>query len=395
MLDGKEGDGTRKAMELLTKMGDYFGAEKMVPISMAYITLGPDSYGVMIKYIKELVENGARFRTLTYVPTLAGSLGKKENDDLWIQIHKKMGGVFTEGGGFGEPDNATTYPVYGQNVLVDGTNVTSYCNGVIGARANNFDPIGQYAGAITGLLPKYGYLTREGRLGKNLVDVKITPRNRTDWSALGFYVSMTLGKKWWDVPVFRGLEGVQATSDELSSFCSSIPTYGPINHFLIVGISPEARSIEDAFGGNKQEEKIEVGNDEIKQVYDRFSSSADRPDFISLGGFGPYLPLKTAYKVASMLEGKKVKIPMQIALNKFTKAIADEVGITKKIEGAGVVVTQDNFSIVQNAKQRDFKVIAFDNAKACQYSGQQEVETVLLDDETLIKVALAGTFKVN
>lgn len=395
LLEGDSGEGTQKAMEMVVKLGEYFGAEELAPISMAYLTLGPDNYGVMLNYVKKLADSGARFRTLTFVPGKEGSLEKKENLDLWVRVHRKMGGIITEGGGFGEPDNATMYPLFGQNVVSDGTNVTSYFNGVIGARANNMEPIGQYVCAITGYAPKYGYLTRDGRLGRVLVNVKFKPKNRTDWSALGYYLSRHLGLKWWEVPVLVGLDTTEISSDDLSSFCSSIPTYGPINHFLIVGVSPEARTLKEAFGGKKPEDKIEVGQKEIKEVYQRFSSKAKKPDLISIGGFGPSLPLKDAYQVAKMLDGNKVKVPLTISMNGFTKNIAAKSGLIKIMERSGAIVTEDNFSIIQNAHRSGIKVIGYTNAKACQYSGQQEVDSVLLDDVTLVKVAIKGSFEVS
>jgi predicted aconitase len=35
MLSGKEGEGYRRAMEILVKMGEYAGAKRMVPVSWA------------------------------------------------------------------------------------------------------------------------------------------------------------------------------------------------------------------------------------------------------------------------------------------------------------------------------------------------------------------------
>jgi hypothetical protein len=46
-------------------------------------------------------------------------------------------------------------------------------------------------------------------------------KDETDWSALGYYISKTLGKHYWDVPV-NGVHPADVTNDDLVSICSSI-----------------------------------------------------------------------------------------------------------------------------------------------------------------------------
>ncbi len=41
MLAGEYGEGYRRAIEILVKMGEFYDAERLVPISMAYLVEGP------------------------------------------------------------------------------------------------------------------------------------------------------------------------------------------------------------------------------------------------------------------------------------------------------------------------------------------------------------------
>ena len=73
-----------------------------------------------------------------------------------------------------------------------------------------------------------------------MFDIKVKLKDETDWSALGYYISRTLGKNYWDVPVINGIDPLEITNDDLVVFCSSVPSYGAVVHSLLVGVSPEA-----------------------------------------------------------------------------------------------------------------------------------------------------------
>ena len=42
MLDGEYGEGTRKSMEVQVRQGEFYDADRMVPLSLAYVVTGPD-----------------------------------------------------------------------------------------------------------------------------------------------------------------------------------------------------------------------------------------------------------------------------------------------------------------------------------------------------------------
>lgn len=396
MLAGEYGEGYRKAMEVLVKLGEFYEAECMVPVSMAYLVIGPDPDNVVYNFLKGLAKQGTTFKCpLTFVKQSA----------RYDEVHKKLGAIIASGGGFGLARNLISPPMFGQNIIADGTAVTSYCNGIIGARANSLCPFGQYMSAIVGRTPKFGYLLPENRLGKILVDVKVGLENETDWTALAFYVSKYLGRNWWDVPVFTGINTAAASHDDLVYFCTSLPAYGAVNHFLIVGLSPEAPTLEKAFGGAKPKEKLTVGSDEIQEVYTRFSSSAKKPDLVCIGGFGVDASIRTLQKLAMLLAGKKVskEFPSVVEVSEPVKSMADFMGITEVLRAAGVklglgelgkALGVEDFNLMTMAKQSGIKVAVFDNAKVCHYIGNQGVESVLLPLEKCVEVMLTGSLEV-
>jgi predicted aconitase len=392
MLSGGYGEGYRRAIEILVKMGDFYGAECLVPISIAFIVMGTDSVDKdLFLFLNEFADQGATFKS----PLTITFPGTPERDTL----NQKLGAQFTYSTG-GTPIDLFPLPIRGQYVIPGGTNSTTLFNSIIGAYANSEGPVGQYMGAIVGKTPKYGYLLPENRLGKTLFEIKAEPKNATDWNALGFYISKTISDHWWDVPVLTGIRPEAISYDDLISLCASIASYGAANHFLIEGISPEAYSLEEAFGGKKPHERYIVGPAEIKEVYDLFHSSGRKPDLVEIhtgGGAG----LQTVYKIARMVEGKKVnpEIPLCLTMNAATKSVADRYGLTRILEMAGVEIGGITWKGKKvhpwtESKKLGIGVIVTDSAKNCSYMGQQEAEMVLLPTEECVKVALTGKLEV-
>jgi hypothetical protein len=398
MLDGEYGEGTRKAMEVQVKQGEFYDADVMVPLSMAYVVVGPDPGHKQSNYLADLADHGAKFRCPTLVPAFDPD---NKSMRLDLAIYRKLGGIEAVGGGFGYARNAFWYPLFGQNIMVDGTAVTSFFNGVVGARANNMDAIGQHTAAIIGRAPRYGYLTPEGRRGRVLVQVEAKPTNDTDWSVLGYYVGLQLGRHWWDVPVFNDIEPAQVTTDDLVMFCTSLPAYGAVNHFLIVGISPEARTLEEAFSGRKPQQTIRYGAAEKRTIYDRFSTKSREPDMVTIGGFGVDTSITALYRIARAIEGKKVcdNFPTFVLMNPIVRMAADRAGLTQIIEASGIRTSLEawgrekgfeNFNPVTDSHKAGIKVSVFNNAKSCHYIGQQELDAVLRSTDDCFKIALSG-----
>jgi predicted aconitase len=401
MLDGGYGKGFQHAMQILVKMGEFYDAKRLLPITMAFMTLGPSPAKPAQSplWLEKLQKEGAYFMT----PMSMEPIGFVR--DVTNDIHYRLKGIYGMGGS-GNARNLFTRPVFGQNLVADGTAVTHYCNSYIGARANTLCFIGQYAAALCGKVPEYGYHVKENRLGKTLFDVKVDIKDSTDWGALGFYISYTLGTHYWDVPVISGIDPAKVSDDDLVAFSCCVPAYGAVVHSLLVGVSPEAQDVEMAFGGNKPIEKYTVGKKEMQWVYDRFSTKKSVPDMISFGGFGTNVSIKDMYKLADLFEGKKVstKFPTCVMVDGVVKEVCDKIGLNARLEKAGVQiglgeylkgksgVTGSDFSNnpVTAAKRLGLNVLVFFDAKSCHYIGNQDIQPVLKNMEDCVKIAVSG-----
>jgi predicted aconitase len=405
MLAGGYGKGYQKAMNILVKMGEFYDAKRLIPITMAFMTAGPSpaSPGRTTEWLNEMIEQGTVFKC----PLAMSPLGPQNSSGY--QIHKKLGGVFSLGGS-GHPRHLFQEPIFGQHLTADGTAVTHYVNSYYGARANTECFLGLYSAALVGKTPEYGFHLSENRVGKTLFEVKVRLKDETDWSALGYYISRTLGNHYWDVPVINGINRDDITHDNLVVFCSSIPSYGAVVHSLMVGVSPEARTLEEAFAGGKPKETYTIGAKELKSVYKIFSTKKTVPDMVSLGGFGGDVSLGYVYKLAQAVDGKKVtkKFPMVAMIGGTVLTIAEKVGLIDTIKKAGVYIGMESYlkergeegadfsnNPVTAAKRMGLNTLVFMDAKSCHYIGNQDIEPVLKNIDDCIKIALTGKMEVD
>jgi predicted aconitase len=390
MLAGGYGEGYKKAIEVLVRLGEFYDAECLVPVSMAYVTMGVDSPdGAFFRWLKEFADLGVTYKCPLTIAFGGGPDRNKFEQSLGAQFSFAFGGSAT---------NLYPVPLYGQYVISGGTNDTTLFNGIIGARCNSEGPIGQYMGAIAGKTPKYGYHLPENRLGKTLFNITAHLNDPTDWNVLGYYISKTLNRHFWDVPVLSGINRDTTSYEDIVSFCSTIASYGACNHFLIEGISPEARALNEAFGGKKPQETFIVTDKEIKGVYDTFAPSGQKPDCVSIFAGGGVSQL---YRLVRLVQGKKIskEIPLFYHMDVPTRYIADTYGLTRTLQDAGVQIGPITYNgkpvdLWTGAKKSGIRAVVSDSTKNTHYVTQQEIEMILLPFEKCVKVALAGKLEV-
>ena len=210
------------------------------------------------------------------------------------------------------------------------------------------------------------------------------------------------------MPVIDGIDTADITNDDLVAFCSTIPAYGAVVHSLLVGISPEAHTLEQAFGGKKPIETYIVGQKEIQSVFDAFSTRKKVPDMVSIGGFGVNVSVENTYKLAKLVAGKKVstRFPTVALIDGPVRTVADRVGITATLRKAGIMVGLNEYlkgrsieavdysnNPVTAAKRLGLNTLVFFDAKSCHYIGNQEIEPVLKNLEDCVKIALTGNME--
>jgi len=380
MFQGEYGTAVEKSMEILVALGDIYGAERMVEIESAqisgvsYKTIGDAG----LEYLEDLAGVGARVT----VPSTLNPAGV--DLERWkelgfssefsykqlriVEAYKKIGVITTC---TCTPYLSSNLPILGSHIAWSESSAVCYANSVIGARTNREGGPGALSAAICGRTSLYGYHLESGRKASVVVEVK-TSLKGVDYGALGYLVGCEVGG---GVPFFQ-LES-NPNSNDLKSLGAALASSGAVALYHIQDVTPEyhlaMRGLEVG-----DVELMTVETSDIERIRRKLSSSPNKPDLVCLGC--PHASLDEVARVASFLEGKKLKNQLWICTSILVKAAADRMGYTAVIEKAGGHVVCDTCMVVAPIEELGYEVIGVDSAKAANYVPSMCGLDVVFDD---------------
>jgi len=384
MLAGEEGYAVQKNMQILTALGDIFGAEKMIPVSsvqvagVSYYNLGDAG----LEYLETLAAKAARTRVKTTLNP-AGmdlenwrELGIEEEfarkQERVIQAFVKMGVI--------PSCTCTPYlvgnePARGDHIAWSESSAVTYANSILGAMTNREGGPSALAAAITGRTPAYGMHVEENRKPKVRVKVDTKLRGVPDFGALGYAVGKKIGPK---IPLIEDIE--DSPLEQLKSLCASIATYGGTALF----------HISDGTRADAPTETITITRTDIEAALRALNDEAAEVDFVALGC--PHCTLEEIKTIADLLEGRKVTREFWICTARQTMQEAEQTGDAQRIRKAGAKFACDTCMAVAPLKGR-FNVLATDSAKACYYGrGTNNFKTRIGSVEECVNAAVTGNW---
>lgn len=393
MLDGGYGMPVQTAMEMLCAIGRIYGADALIPVKSAHCAgLSYKSHGKAgMKWAEQMASLGAR----TVVPTTMNVIGVDRSRDLglpkeWVQCQMRIEKAYEAMGCMGTsscvPYFYSSLPKFGEHVAWAESSAIVFINSVIGARNNREGGLSAWASAITGYTPYFGLHIKKNRAGDILFRITTELSKSSDYGALGNYVGKMIGER---IPVFEGMKS--PSTEDLVTLGAALASAGCVAMFHAVGVTPEARTIDEAFQG-KQYEIVEIGKKEILQGYQNLTSAAkEQVDYVAIGC--PHCSLAQVAEIAAMLEGKHVNpgTTLWIHTNIAVKAMAKELGYEKTIEQAGGVLTQDLCTVLSCPETLGFTTLATNSPKMAFYApGGNQLPTWYGCLEQCIQAAVNG-----
>lgn len=381
MLEGKRGMPKKKAMEILTKLGEIYGAEEMVPVTSVHM---PGSSVVVAgragtKLVEDMAAQNGRFTPFTTLNTGACDLSSEDNavgfpEDL-VAMQKRLTDAYERMGGCTlhscVPYLNGNVPHQGEHVAWGESSAIIFANSVLGAYTNREGGPTALAAALTGCVPKYGLHLRENRRGQVLVRVKVPLAAVEEFGALGYFVGRICEER---IPVFTGIR--EAGMDELKMLGAALASSGAVALYHIVGITPEAPTLEAAFGGLEPQQAVEYGPAERETAFEKLNrTGGDIIQFVALGC--PHASINEIREVAELLKGRHVKegVKLWIMTALPIKALAERLGYVKTIEAAGGRMVCDTCVILGPMKEimeRDgLASLATNSAKLAHYAPGQ------------------------
>ncbi|UQZ87830.1 hypothetical protein C4J81_00785 [Deltaproteobacteria bacterium Smac51] len=224
-------------------------------------------------------------------------------------------------------------PVAGEHFVSTESSVTIVGNSLWGARGNSDGIEAAFWSAICGRTPEFGLHLAENRGGTHHFKIEANLVELPDWDLLGKAIGRVLPAN--AVPVLTG-DFPKPDFNHLRQFLTSLAISSNAQLCHIVGLTPEAPTIEAAFKNVAPQGEIRITNKDLSEAYELISSPGEGPvDLVSLGC--PHYDLSQIKAVAALLEGRRVHpgVKLMIWAPLSIKYLAEVNGLAQIIEKAG------------------------------------------------------------
>lgn len=359
MLAGKEGRGPQRAMEILFAMAEAQGAERMVSISYAHL-MPPNlmffPYGKQGQWAHEmtyeLTQDLRRLRVPTTIEPKFCNLEIAKDLQYPDSVIEEMRTIQTAAAEFyenlGVIPTYTAMPFYcypgrlGQHISISESIATLWFNTIFGSRCERDDGVKSLAAAITGCVPLEGAHLTENRHAEVVIRpsecLNLAGFNDADWDAYSLAASRKCKESR---PVFLGIPptlGVTA----LKHLLSVIAVESGLAIMHIVGLTPEAPTLQAALGGRKPLNEYVIGEEELDESY-QLANTATGPDidFVLLGC--PHLTLRELRELAEVLAERSIHRDVKLiaVTTRMILQQAEDMGYADSIRKASGILTTD------------------------------------------------------
>lgn len=392
MLEGKYGEGIATAMKVLVGIGEAFDAELMVKVNRAHISLSNQEGDLW--FVKKLVEEGAKCKicatvnpafNLNYFKNIC-KFSPKDIEMLQntTSAYKSIGVVPTY--------QCTPYleknvPRFGEVSSYAASSASCFVNSVYGARTNRESAQSALCAAITGRTPFYGLLLEKNRKGNILVEVKAKIKNDYDYQLLGYCAPKKIG---YGIPVFTRLTE-EPTIEALMNLSTQLNVHGVVPMYHIVGVTPEAPILDDAFHGEKPSKKVTITQDDLDEVKQQISQGIGKIDFVVLGC--PHLTISQIQEIAQSVKGKKLATELWIFTSHLNKELAKRMGLMEIINEAGGRIVEDSCVDQPIWAHLEGKKGLTESPKCAYYVARRNMKLVVKSLPECIQAALKGEVK--
>lgn len=392
MLEGRHGQAVAYAMRIQTGLGRVFGAKRMVSITRAHVALSAQDADLW--FVSKMLELGGKCKisptvnpsiNLAYLNRHLAEIPKEGIDIVTAtnEAYRKIGATLTF--------NCTPYlqqniPAFGEVIAFSESSATPYVNSVLGARTNRESSQSALCAAITGLVPEYGLLLEENRRAEVLVEVKAKVEDDFDYQLLGW--AYPLKHPGPEIPAFVGISK-RPTPEGFMNFGAELNTSGAVAMYHFVGITPEARTLEEAFGGKKPKVRIEITDSDLEDVRKKICGRPGKIDFAMFGC--PHLSIRQVADIARIADGKKFAVPVWILTSSLTRELADRMGHLDVITRAGGHIVTDTCIDVPPCWWPYYgKTGVTDSPKCAYYNEIRNIDFKIRPLEKAIEAAIAG-----
>jgi predicted aconitase len=374
MAAGGQGKAAAFAMDILQRFGEAIGARSFIEIVQAHVD-GCLYHGqVSLDFVDRLVAEGGRVRApttlnvgsmdLLHPELIGGAEALRAAGRRLMTAHLALG---CEPSFTCAPYQTRFRPRFGEQIAWGESNAIVFANSVIGARTNRYGDFIDLCCAIAGRAPDYGLHRDENRRGEMLFrlrDVHVA----TD--ALYVAVGAIIGaRSQGRVPVIEGLPPPQS-EDQLKALGAVAASTGSVALFHAIGVTPEAPTRRDAFGGGQPSEIIDLAKADLAQALAKLSTAPEGAPLVAVSLGTPHFSRAEFQALAPLLGGFRAAPGVAIYVNTGRETYEEiaKSGLLAKLETAGVIVVTDTCTYVTAMLHKLDGVVMTNSGKWAHYA---------------------------
>jgi len=376
MLDGRRGPAAELAMSIVARMADVYGARELMDISHAHVDSTIYLGDATLEFAERLAGLGARVA----VPTSLNVSGVDECgwkdwavSPEWaakaarqMLAYERMGAVPTW---TCAPYQTHARPHFGQQIAWGESNAIAFANSVIGARTERYPDLLDICCAITGRVPAVGLHLTEHRAGQLLVRLAGVPRALQEddqfFAVFGHLIGMRAGDL---IPVIDGIV-VSPPEDHLKAFAAAAASSGRVALFHIVGVTPEAPTIEAAFQGRAPAAAIDVTTADLRTARRELTTADGRElDMVILGS--PHFSVAEFRALAPLVAGRRAhpRVKFLVTSSRLMKDEAEKAGVLAPVVAFGAQITLDTCILASPMLPPEIRTLMTNSAKYAYYA---------------------------
>lgn len=376
MLAGEHGPAQKMAMSIITRMAEFHQAERLLDIEQAHI----DSSIYMGAAGLEFAERLAGLGATVAVPTTLNVGAVDEHHwrewavpPAWAEQAQRQMAAYAQMGcrptWTCAPYQGDLIPKFGQQIAWGESNAIVFANSVLGARTERYPDLLDICAAITGRVPAVGLHLTENRAGQVLLPLVAVPealqRDDSFYPVLGHL----LGKIARDrIPVVTGLT-VQPTEDQLKALGAASASSGTVALFHLVGVTPEAATLEAAFQGQEPAETYPVTVERLRAARRELTTaSGEQLDLVILGS--PHFSLAEFRQLAPLVAGQRKHpgVKFLVTSSRAMAMLAQKAGVLEPLQAFGAQLTVDTCILASPMLPPEIKRLMTNSAKYAYYA---------------------------
>ena len=309
LLAGEMGEAARRAMRLLLRYGEVVGAKRFIDIDSAHID-GCLYHGRSgLDFVNSFLEPGARVRVPTTLNVMAVDLVHPEYSEAGsgvVEAQRAMADAYRQLGCEATltcaPYHRLPRPKAGRHIAWAESNAIVFANSCLGAKTDRYGDFTDLCAALAGRVPEAGLHLDENRLATLVLDVPGPLECRLDrdlyYACLGYVLGELAGNR---VAAIRGAPD-DTSEDEIKAIGAAAASSGPVALFHLVGLTPEAPTLEEAAG--KGPEYLKISANRLRGVVDRLCRVENGEPVAAFCAGTPHYSLDEFRRLAQEVQGR-------------------------------------------------------------------------------------------